>query len=351
MTPVFLPGLELSRALYTDAVAPLLARGPGPVAHAAALLGAGSEVLGLDTERSTDHGWGPRLQVFVDEPDERDRALALLAEGLPERVRGWPVRFGPNGGPPQTWRPDADAPGGRHRVEVSGSGEWLRGRLGFDPGEGTGTADWLATPTQRLAEVVGGAVFHDGVGALTRARERLAWYPDDVWRYVLACQWQRVSQEEAFVGRCAEVGDRLGSRVVAARVVRDLMRLALLLERRYPPYSKWLGSAFARLPGAAELTPLLERALDADAAALAEASSLVADRQNRTGLAAALDTRPRPFHERPWPVLDAARFARALLAGITDPGLAARPPVGSVDQFADNTDALTRPEMFRALGP
>lgn len=139
--------------------------------------------------------------------------------------------------------------------------------------------------------------------------------------------------------------------MVAARVVRDLMRLALLLERRYPPYSKWLGSAFASLPGASELTPLLARALDADAAALAEASALVADRQNRTGLAAALDTRPRPFHGRPWPVLDAARFARALLARITDPGLAARPPVGAVDQFADNTDALTRPEVFRALGP
>ncbi|PDP88457.1 hypothetical protein CQJ94_06630 [Glycomyces fuscus] len=351
MPPPFLPGLELSRALYTDAVAPLLTRGPRPVPHAAALLGAGSEVLGLDTERSTDHGWGPRLQVFVDGPGRRDRVLELLAGGLPERVRGWPVRFGPDGGPPQSWRPDADAPDGRHRVEVTGAGDWLRHRLGFDPGEAVGTADWLATPTQRLAEVVGGAVFHDGVGAITRARKRLAWYPDDVWRYVLACQWQRVSQEEAFVGRCAEVGDRLGARVVAARVVRDLMRLALLLERRYPPYSKWLGSAFARLPGAAELTPLLARALDADAGALAEASSLVADRQNRTGLAAALDTRPRPFHERPWPVLDAARFTRALLAGITDPELAARPPVGAVDQFADSTDALTRPEVFRSLGP
>ena len=59
------PGLELAGAYYRDAVRPLL----GGVPHSAALLGWGSEVLGFDTERSTDHGWGPRLQVFVA-PDD-----------------------------------------------------------------------------------------------------------------------------------------------------------------------------------------------------------------------------------------------------------------------------------------
>jgi hypothetical protein len=53
----FTPGTELSGAFYRDAVRPLLGGRP----HAAALLGWGSEVLGLDTPRSTDHGWGPRL--------------------------------------------------------------------------------------------------------------------------------------------------------------------------------------------------------------------------------------------------------------------------------------------------
>lgn len=124
-------------------------------------------------------------------------------------------------------------------------------------------ADWLATPTQTLLEVVAGAVFHDDFG-LADVRSALAWYPDDVWRYVLACQWSRIAEEEAFVGRTAEVGDALGSSVVAARLVRDLMRLCLLMHRRYPPYSKWLGSAFASLPCASELTPLFARALGGD---------------------------------------------------------------------------------------
>src|SRR3954447_20880781 len=58
----FVSGLELSNAFYAEAVAPLV----GDIPHAAALLGWGSDVLGFDTSRSTDHGWGPRLQVFVD---------------------------------------------------------------------------------------------------------------------------------------------------------------------------------------------------------------------------------------------------------------------------------------------
>lgn len=35
-----------------------------------------------------------------------------------------------------------------------------------------------------------------------------------------------------------------GSAVITARLARDLMRLCLLMDRRYPPYSKWLGTAF-----------------------------------------------------------------------------------------------------------
>ena len=92
-------------------------------------------------------------------------------------------------------------------------------------------------------------------------REALAWYPDDVWLWLLACQWRRIDQEEPFVGRTAEVGDELGSRVLAARLVRDAMRLCFLLERRYAPYAKWLGSGFRRLHAYEELGPMLEAAL------------------------------------------------------------------------------------------
>jgi Domain of unknown function (DUF4037) len=150
-----------------------------------------------------------------------------------------------------------------HGVEIIDVGSWFAAVLGFDPRTAIETLDWLAAPTQILASVTAGAVFHDDIGELTHARDQLAWYPVDVWRYVLACQWQRIAEEEPFVGRCGEVGDELGSALVAARLARDVMRLQLLQHRRYPPYSKWLGSAFARLPDAPRLIPQLAHAMSA----------------------------------------------------------------------------------------
>lgn len=41
------------------------------------------------------------------------------------------------------------------------------------------------------------------------------------------------------------------------------MRLAMLVERRYAPYPKWFGTAFARLPCAPELRETLEQILSA----------------------------------------------------------------------------------------
>ncbi|MEW9528260.1 DUF4037 domain-containing protein [Microbispora sp. NPDC049125] len=355
--PEFLPGLALSRILFEEAVRPILDAAYPGLRYAAARAGAGSEVLGFDTERSADHDWGPRLDLFLT-PDVAARHGAdlhrLLADRLPKQIRGRPTHFRhATPGSPAGLMEMTDGPVD-HRVSVNDVGGWLNAHLGL----GTVTTppavrDWLAMPQQKLAEVTGGAVFHDGLGTLTAARRRLAWYPDEVWRYLLACQWQRISQEEAFVGRCAEVGDDLGSAVVAGRLVRDLMRLCLLLGRRYAPYSKWLGSAFKRLPFADELTPALHGAVLATQYAarerhLCDAYEFVAALQNDTGLAEHVDPTRRPYHGRPFQVIHAERVARALARTITHPELGGLPLSGAVDQWTDNTDFLGRQRPVRA---
>lgn len=356
MTTVsFIPGLELSRRFYFEAVRPLLDEAAPGVVHSAARMGSGSEVLGFDTARSADHEWGPRLQIFLD-PQEvtrrGERITALLRERLPKTFHGYPTHFASTGEAGIGVMQATDGPV-HHRVQVTDPGTWFTGHLGFDPRQGVTAGDWLATPAQRLAEVTAGAVFHDGLGQLAAARAGLDWYPHDLWLYLLACQWQRISQEEAFVGRCGEVGDELGSAVVAARLVRDLMRLCLLMERRYPPYSKWLGSAFARTPHAAALTPDLTAALTvADWRTrehhLARAYETVAAAHNDLGLTAPVDPATRPYHTRPFQVLHAERFTAALTARINDPEIRSRPLIGAVDQFVDSTDVLSHPEFARA---
>jgi hypothetical protein len=228
--------------------------------------------------------------------------------------------------------------------------------LGFDPREAVRLQDWLLAPTQVLLSVTAGAVYHDGLGELEPIRQSLDWYPHDLWLYLIACQWTRIEQEEAFVGRCTEAGDELGARIVVARLVRDLMKLCFLLERRYAPYSKWLGAAFARLRCAAALAPVLERALAAPDPRtgedrLAAACELVAAQHNDLAITELVEPTSRIFHGRPYRVLRAERFAEATRRAIRDEAVLALPAgIGSIDLFVDSTDVLSRPKRARRLG-
>jgi hypothetical protein len=332
----FISARDLGAGFHTEVIRPLLGRLP----YAAGLLGWGSDVLGYDTARSTDHGWGPRLHIFVD-PDQVAPVAKLVDDNLPAQYRGYAVRFG--------W--DTQEP--VHHVTVTSLSDWLTDHLGFDAAQGVGTEDWLITPQQQLLGVVAGAVYADD-GRLQPIREALQWYPDDVWIWLLACQWSRIAQEEPFVQRTDEVGDHLGSRVVAARLVRDVMRLALLMERTYAPYTKWLGTAFARLGHDDGLDRVLAEVLAADELvdrerALVTAYRLMARRHNALGVTEEVDPDVRQFFDRPATVLGADRFVAACVARVRDPLLRRLELVGGIDQFADNTDLLSTTAAYRRL--
>lgn len=80
---------------------------------------------------------------------------------------------------------------------------------------------------------------------------------------MLAAQWIKIFKEQAFVGRCGDAGADFGSMIIAARQVKNLMRLCFLMERKYAPYSKWFGTAFAGLDCAKELNPIFKEVLQA----------------------------------------------------------------------------------------
>jgi len=200
-----------------------------------------------------------------------------------------------------------------------------------------------------------GRVFHDGLGQLVPLRARLRYYPDDVWLYLLAAQWRRIGQEEAFMGRCGQVGDDLGSRLIAARLVRDLMRLCFQMERRYAPFVKWFGSAFAQLDCAADLVPTFRCVLEANSweerqTHLSIAYEFVAKMHNSLGVTEPLSTKVTHFHRRPFLVIHADRFVDAIRAAIRSSEVLSLPEhLGSIDQFVDSTDALRYLDRFRAI--
>jgi hypothetical protein len=343
--PAFIPGIELARRYWHEVVAPIIDELLPGVPRAAARIGPGSDVLGFDTERSTDHGWGPRVTVLLGDDFDLacERRIALLKAidaRVPAVFLGYRTRFVAFEGGPE-----------RHQVMLTTVREWFTLALGFDPRSEITDSDWLGAPSQLLAEATAGAVFEDATGELTRARELHRWYPDDTWLYLLACQWRRIDQEEPFVGRAGEVGDELGSTVIAARLARDLIRLCFLIERRYAPYAKWLGTAFARLDCGPTLVPMLRAALAAAdwrarEQALVPAYEHVAGMFNALGVTEPQQVEVRGFYDRPFRVLGSGRFVEACMEGTPLRRLGFR---GSIDQFVDSTDVLSSPAASTRL--
>jgi hypothetical protein len=356
--PDFIPGLKLSDAFYREAVRPVLdADFPG-LRHAAAIIGSGSEVLGFDTSMSADHHWGPRVMLFLDETDHaryRDALHERLRHRLPYTFRGYPTSFSP---------PNPDDNGTQllqavesgpvnHRVEIL-TIRSLGDYLGIDPHADLEPSDWLTLPEQKLRSITAGAVYHDDIG-LEAVRRKFAYYPHDVWLYLLAAGWTRIGQEEHLMGRAGYVGDELGSQIIAARLVHDLMRLCFLMERQYAPYPKWFGTAFAQLDSGPQLAPILRAALMADTwpereQHLGRAYELAAARHNTLGITELLPATVSPFFGRPFQVIHGERFAAAIKARIQDERVKRIPTdIGGIDQFSDSTDLLENPGLRTRL--
>lgn len=343
MTERALPGGELARDFHADVVGPLLARAMPGLRYAAGRLGSGSDVLGVDDAMSRDHDWGCRLTLLVDEPDRAavPRIRLLLERELPGSYRGWPVRF------PVTWDPSA-----AHNVEIATVAGFAVSRLGIDPAAELSARDWLILTGQSVLEVTAGQVYADQTSELAHVRAKLRWYPPDIERYVLAAGWQRLSQEMPMVGRTAERGDELGSRLLSMRLAGDLMSLAFTLSRQWPPYPKWRGTAFRALPVAADLADPLTAAAAAPhwrnrESALAAACEILLKIQRASGLPAPAAA-VIPFWDRPYRTVDLA-VCESLRSAITDPDLARLPAIGSVEQWVSNVDILSSPDRRAAL--
>jgi hypothetical protein len=355
--PSFTPGLELAGAFWVEAVEPLLRMQMPEARVGAALLGPGSDVLGFDTQLSRDHDWGPRLQLFVPEPELPHLAPLierLLRLELPVGFHGEPTSFSKPDAYGRRWPQQLVAGPVDHAVEVTSVRRFCQRLIGFDPGQQMDARRWLLAPQQRLLELTEGEVFADPDGELGELRERLSFYPHEVWLYLLASQWWRVGRHEQASVRAGMTGDDLGSRMLAAVLVRDLMRLAFLLERRYAPYDQWLGRALSKLPSGPRLGVSLARVLTAydwtqREIRLAESLGLLITLHNSLGLTAPLPLE-LPRSERGLLTIAAERFALPLRDAITDPELRRLPAfLGGADQLAGSDELLLDPQLLGSL--
>lgn len=355
--PNFISGLELSRLFYFEAVKPILDADFSGLLYSAALIGDGSEVLGFDTEMSTDHDWGTRLMVFIGEDDfaeRRDVIDGILRRKLPYKFLGYSINFGLPDSKDNDTQLVEEIESGKvnHRVEILTIRGFFLDYFNFDLRSTIQPADWLTFPEQKLRAITSGAIYHDETG-LRETLQRFDYYPNDVWFYLLASGWNRIGQEEHLMGRAGNTGDEIGSAIIVSRLVRDLMRLCFLMEKQYAPYPKWFGKAFSKLKCAAELSPVFKKVLSAETwqereQFLAMAYEYVAEIHNRLEITKPLPAKADKFFTRPFLVIHLhANFAAEICNLITDPivkRIVEKTLIGSLDQISDNTDILSDPQ-------
>ncbi len=282
----FIPGLELSRMLYEEEITPIMEKKFHTLKYAAATLGMCSEILGLDDEVSMDHMWGPRVIIYLSENDytrySKDM-MPIFRELLPSKFKGFDMMWK---------KPGADIIDTRETILYTVLVRTVPASLKFYGGITSlplQDVDWLNISEQHLLEFTSGVVYRDDIGELTKAREYLKYYPDNVLRFLLMHEWYAVDGDWFSIGRIGSRGDKLGLRIQVAKVGHRLMRIAFMVSRRYFPYKKWFGTLFKDLQLAYALEPILlelfqEERWQKVEERMCEATSVLLQQQNELGI-------------------------------------------------------------------
>ena len=354
-TSIFIPGLRLSQRYYGEIIKPILDREFPRLRYSAGLIGTGSEVIGQDTPQSMDHNWGLRATIFLTEKDFQIKSESIdstLRRSLPMNFLGFPTSFAE---PDERGvrLPDPKIKHGEvnHYISIFTIRRFFEKTIGLDPFKNIKLRAWLPLPQQKLLEITGGRMFHDDL-RMRSVVEKFRYFPRDVWLYLLAAKWSRISEEESFVARTSSVGDELGSRIIATRIVNELIKLSFLLEKTYTPYSKWIGKAFFNLKMARRLKPALVKVLEADTIedrekSLSRAYQIVASKTNSLSITKSpISTRVSNYFGRPYLIIHGDRFAREIQKQIHDPRIRILLLIGSIDQLTGETDILTNEQRL-----
>ena len=226
MGTAFLPGLELAGQFYADVVRPLLDEQFPGLCYSAALLGPGSEVLGFDSARSTDHDWGPRLQTPAGAGDaghgtgpDHVGAGPRAARQLPRlpgplRAQRRAARRGPAPRPGRgarrvAARPARLRPAGRdHRARLAGHAHPAAGRAGRR--RGVPRRAWVSS---------------------TRSGPAWPGIPGTSGATCWPASGSGSARKNPFPAGAPRPATTSARVVITARLARDLMRLCLLMDR------------------------------------------------------------------------------------------------------------------------
>ena len=351
----FIKGMDLCAGFFCDVAKPLLDRHYPLLEYSVGLLGYGSDVLGYDDEISADHMWGPRFYLFLKVQDihRKNDIMDLFSSEFPYVYKGYSVNFAsPDDAGircPELITDGIVSP----LVYIHTIEEYLTDYLGTANLENLTELDWLSFSEHRLLALTSGKLFHDGLGIASTLRT-LRNYPEDVRLYLIACNWSLIAEEQAFMRRCYDVADRIGSSLVCGRIIDRLMRLVFLYGKQYAPFSKWFGTAFMQLPVSENIKQAISEVItttniDEREQHLVKAQLLVAELHNSSGITEPVEVHIESYYNRQIKVIFADKIVHAVLLKLAGTAFEKYPLIGTLSQVPNFTNAFDDPQRRASI--
>lgn len=221
---------------------------------ATGLIGSGSECFGFDDEISRDHDFEAGFCIFIPDENVIDRKTEFLLERayakLPKEFMG--IKKG------------LLSPVGGNRHGVIRINDFVMSKTGTYDGVLT-SKEWLLTDENSLLEATNGKIFFDGLGEITKIRENLLYFPEDIRLKKLAGNLLIMAQAGQYnYLRCLAHGETGAAQLSLFEFVRSAINVIFLLNKRYVPYYKWSFKALKGLEKLSNLSETLEFLISSD---------------------------------------------------------------------------------------
>lgn len=238
-------GLNLARSLYEECFAPVIEKDFAEYKEkiAVGLVGRGSDCFGFDDEESRDHDWGPGFLIWLnkDTYDAIGEKLEDAYKSLPKEYKGYSI---------------APIVSSHKRRGVFVIEDFYKDLLGKWP---ISEDDYIVIPDSAFSTAVNGEVFTDPGGEFTKIRNELKkGYPKSLLYRKIAETASKMCQCGQYnYKRMLKRGDELTASIFKSDCIKEAMRLAILLEGKYPPHDKWLFKTACELDMSDSFIPVL----------------------------------------------------------------------------------------------
>lgn len=207
------------------------------------LFGNGSDCLGFDDDISMDHDFGPGFCIFLpsDIYDEIGDDLQRAYDQLPEEFMG--VRR-------------LTSRQGQGRVGVFKIHQFFAQFIRCLP---VSLEDWLYTDENGILACTNGKIFEDHYGEVTRIRNILHYYPEDVRIKKIVRSIAKMAQSGQYnYARCMQRGDEVAASLALNEFVDQTLSCIYLLNKQYKPYYKWSFQGLENCLKLRDIKPMIE---------------------------------------------------------------------------------------------